>query len=205
VDATELANAGDHPALSFLNTRLHPWGEHLDLLRSGSDYLDWMASVGLIDDSESAWLVKHFTKPRLDAAAVQAGKDREWLRGVVEHWAESGAGVTPAVQNRINAVLAADRQYPQLEADHEGDLALRAHRRWDDIAQLRVPVMAAAADLLANADPDLVRVCDGPECEIWFYDRTKAHRRRWCSQAVCGNRDKVRNHRARAQAAGQTG
>jgi predicted RNA-binding Zn ribbon-like protein len=30
-----------------------------------------------------------------------------------------------------------------------------------------------------------------------FYDRGKNSRRRWCSSAVCGNRDKVANYRAR--------
>jgi len=32
---------------------------------------------------------------------------------------------------------------------------------------------------------------------MWFYDRTKSHRRRWCSMALCGNRAKARAHRER--------
>jgi len=44
------------------------------------------------------------------------------------------------------------------------------------------------ASLLAAGDRHLVRQCDGVDCTMWFYDRTKAHRRRWCSMALCGNR-----------------
>ncbi|MDX3854896.1 CGNR zinc finger domain-containing protein [Streptomyces sp. AK02-01A] len=35
---------------------------------------------------------------------------------------------------------------------------------------------------------------------LWFYDRTKSHRRRWwwCSMETCGNRTKVRARRSRA-------
>nr|WP_254214234.1 CGNR zinc finger domain-containing protein [Burkholderia multivorans] len=32
---------------------------------------------------------------------------------------------------------------------------------------------------------------------LWFLDRTKSHRRRWCSKALCGNRQKVAAFRRR--------
>jgi predicted RNA-binding Zn ribbon-like protein len=43
-----------------------------------------------------------------------------------------------------------------------------------------------------------VRRCEGVDCVLWFYDRTKAHRRRWCSMEGCGNRAKVARFRSRA-------
>ena len=67
-----------------------------------------------------------------------------------------------------------------------------------DAGQLAVLPVGAAVDLFANGNRELVRLCDGAGCNLWFYDRTKSHRRRWCSMAVCGNRDKVKNHRARS-------
>lgn len=60
------------------------------------------------------------------------------------------------------------------------------------------PVAEAVADLMANADFDLVRHCEGEACVLWFYDRTKGHRRRWCTPTGCGNRAKVAAFRARA-------
>ena len=37
--------------------------------------------------------------------------------------------------------------------------------------------------------------------QLMFYDRTKSHKRRWCSMALCGNRHKVAEFRKRRQSA----
>jgi predicted RNA-binding Zn ribbon-like protein len=42
-----------------------------------------------------------------------------------------------------------------------------------------------------------VRVCAGQDCGLIFYDGSAAGARRWCSMSRCGNRAKVRAHRAR--------
>jgi len=54
------------------------------------------------------------------------------------------------------------------------------------------------ADLLADANGERVKICDNPDCRWVFYDTTKGKTRRWCSDKVCGNRDRVRRARARA-------
>jgi predicted RNA-binding Zn ribbon-like protein len=199
MEATELANTGDHPALSFVNTYLHPWGEQIDLLASGADLLDWMVSVGLIDDGHRRGLARRFARADLDAAAARARETREWLRGVIDVWSRSDGSVPLTVERRLNRLLVLDKQYLRFEQSVGGVPQLHVERHWETPEQLVVPMAAAAADLLATGERDLIRICDGPACSLWFYDRTKAHRRRWCSQAVCGNRDKVRNHRTRAQ------
>jgi predicted RNA-binding Zn ribbon-like protein len=66
--------------------------------------------------------------------------------------------------------------------------------------QLLAPLAEAAAEFLATADFSLVRACEGRACILWFYDRTKSHRRRWCSMQVCGNRHKVETFRERQRA-----
>ena len=63
--------------------------------------------------------------------------------------------------------------------------------------QLLAPLAEAAAHLLATADFTLVRKCEDHACTLWFLDRTKSHRRRWCSMALCGNRNKVAAFRQR--------
>jgi predicted RNA-binding Zn ribbon-like protein len=67
------------------------------------------------------------------------------------------------------------------------------------VEQYLAPVAEVVAELLFHADFDLVRHCEGGQCVLWFYDRTKAHRRRWCSPQLCGNRAKVAAFRARAR------
>jgi predicted RNA-binding Zn ribbon-like protein len=71
---------------------------------------------------------------------------------------------------------------------------------WDDQAALdRMlwPVVHSAVDLLSSADLSRVRECHGEGCGWLFLDTSKAQRRRWCSMAICGNREKARRHRQR--------
>ena len=56
---------------------------------------------------------------------------------------------------------------------------------------------ADIAELLTHEYPDLIRECAGDPCTLWFLDRTRSHRRRFCSAAVCGNRAKVAAFRER--------
>jgi predicted RNA-binding Zn ribbon-like protein len=200
MDGTELANSGDDPALNFLNTRMKPWGEAIELLGSGQHFLDWMQSTGLIDRRDRATVSKRFSAEELDDAAAQARAEREWLRREITQWAEAAepAEISTASQRRLNRILAKDAQFLHFD-ETAGVRRLRLRRSWEEPSQLLIPVVAAAAELLATGDRELIRLCDGPSCNLWFYDRTRAHRRRWCSQAVCGNRDKVRNFRARSQ------
>jgi predicted RNA-binding Zn ribbon-like protein len=59
---------------------------------------------------------------------------------------------------------------------------------------LLFPILAAATDLLTSASRGLVRQCAGEGCGWLFLDRSNAGKRRWCSMADCGNRNKARQH-----------
>ena len=59
---------------------------------------------------------------------------------------------------------------------------------------LLYPILVAAADLLTTGPLNCVRYCADPTCGWLFLDRSNAGKRRWCTMADCGNRDKVRKH-----------
>ncbi len=59
---------------------------------------------------------------------------------------------------------------------------------------LLYPVLTAATDLLTSVSRDLVRQCEDASCGWLFLDRSNARKRRWCSMADCGNRNKARKH-----------
>ncbi|MGW1562981.1 CGNR zinc finger domain-containing protein [Streptomyces sp. NPDC002144] len=42
--------------------------------------------------------------------------------------------------------------------------------------------------------PGRLRPCANAECRLFLLDRSRANRARWCSMAVCGNREKARRH-----------
>lgn len=55
-----------------------------------------------------------------------------------------------------------------------------------------------AVDLFAGPLAARIRVCAAENCGLLLVDTTRAGARRWCSMEVCGNRAKVRAHRAGA-------
>ena len=69
------------------------------------------------------------------------------------------------------------------------------------------PTAVGAAALLARETIGLVtrgdarlRQCAADDCPLLFHDVSRSGARRWCSMQRCGNRHKVRQHRARAGA-----
>ncbi len=187
-----------HPALELLNSRAtpSPGAEPIDLIGNGADYLRWLARTGLINDDDLPALEKCFSATQLDAAAADARTLRETLRPLLLAWTGEKPVPFPVdVIDELNALLAQDRRFTQLNRDND-TLALHERRHWEQPAQLLILSAQAWAHLLVEGDPTLIRQCPG--CTIIFYDRTKAHRRRWCSMALCGNRAKVRRHRTSA-------
>lgn len=67
----------------------------------------------------------------------------------------------------------------------------RASARCSDY--LLYPVLASATDLLTSGARDQVRQCEDEGCGWLFLDRSNSRKRRWCSMADCGNRNKARN------------
>jgi len=65
---------------------------------------------------------------------------------------------------------------------------------------LLYPVLTAATDLLTSDSRGLVRQCEDSGCGWLFLDRSNARKRRWCSMADCGNRNKAREYYRREHA-----
>ena len=71
--------------------------------------------------------------------------------------------------------------------------------RWLSPTSPEVPLHACALmveGLLVSADHSRIRKCGAPDCEVYFIDTSKAHRRQWCSMQNCGNREKQRRWRS---------
>jgi predicted RNA-binding Zn ribbon-like protein len=63
--------------------------------------------------------------------------------------------------------------------------------------QLLSTVARDAIDLFTGPYADRVRECGAHDCRLLFVDTSRPGRRRWCAMEHCGNREKVRAHRAR--------
>jgi predicted RNA-binding Zn ribbon-like protein len=180
--------AADHPALELLNTVAQIDGKPLDAWASDADVRQWLIRMGWY--SEATIAAAHA------AGLLKAGRAlRESVRLLVTQ-RKQGEAIDPKA---LNDVMAKASSHPELVADGTGGLRLERRRGQDTPLQLLAPVAEAAAELLATGDFDLVRKCEDAGCTMWFYDRTKSHRRRWCSMALCGNRHKVAAFRQRKQ------
>jgi predicted RNA-binding Zn ribbon-like protein len=175
----------DHPALDLLNTRMMVDGQRRDLLNSDADAARWLEQIGfgratdvVVGDGQ---------------LLARLRKLRDCIEGLLAARRESRVA-DPAA---LNAFLL--RVVPQLVWEEAGAPVLdRLHQ--GDAGHQRLGRLAyAAAELLAEGDFSLVRKCESAECSLMFYDRTKSHKRRWCSMALCGNRHKVAEFRKRRQ------
>ncbi|WP_263356303.1 CGNR zinc finger domain-containing protein [Acidicapsa ligni] len=184
---------GDHPALDFLNTVVKIDGELTDSLQSDRDVLQWIIHFGWLSEKAA----NELARPLRSSLLKTARSLRSTIRTLVE---QRKAGKRPDPQ-ALNEFLAHARTYLKLSIQQDGSLQVERKWKHKTAEELLAPLAESAADLMANADFNLVRRCEDTECVLWFYDRTKSHHRRWCSMAACGNRNKVAAFRKRQQQA----
>ncbi|HTJ18455.1 MAG TPA: ABATE domain-containing protein [Steroidobacteraceae bacterium] len=189
-----------HPAIDFLNTAYAPGGVLVETIGDGRALLDWMMGAGLVDKDEAARLARRFTRKSLDAAAEEARTVREWARTWIEAWRANPARDYGDEIAALNKLLARESRGRELVANKRRlELIERPH--FEDARELIAPIALEIARLVTQEDPSLVKACAGAECTLQFLDRTKAHRRVFCSATACGNRAKVAAFRRRAQRA----
>ncbi|MGO9132440.1 MAG: CGNR zinc finger domain-containing protein [Methylovirgula sp.] len=196
-------------ALDFVNSRARPSGDEVEWIANGEDLLEWLIAAGLLSREAAQGIRSAHAPAALDETAARARDLREWFR----HFAFDHAGRPLAAEAlgelaRLNALLECDELFRVIAiADSSrggsGDQArvstfeCRPVRRWRTPDSLLAPIAEAMADLVCTADFTQVKKCEGAGCTLLFLDRTKGHKRRWCSMAVCGNRAKQAIHRAR--------
>jgi len=189
-----------HPAIDFLNSAYAPGGERVETIGDGRALLDWMVSARLLDKDAAARLARRFTRKSLDAVAEEARTVREWARTWIEAWRANPARDYDDEIAVLNKLLARESRGRELVANKRRlELIERPH--FEDARELLAPIALEIARLVTQEDPSLVKACAGADCTLWFLDRTKAHRRVFCSATGCGNRAKVAAFRRRAQRA----
>jgi predicted RNA-binding Zn ribbon-like protein len=75
---------------------------------------------------------------------------------------------------------------------------LQAGRTDPRAGQALSTIARDAVALFSGTTSGNIRECDADDCDIIYLDTSRAGNRRWCSMQRCGNRHKVRAHRARA-------
>jgi predicted RNA-binding Zn ribbon-like protein len=201
VTAPSFSFHAGHPGLDFINTtfELLPESTPVELIGDGRSFVGWLVDKGLLDTKTPAALRRRFGDESLDEVAAEARVLRKWAREWIERWSDAPAGRYETERHRLNRLLERASSYREVVEDG-GQLKVVEHRRIDSPNQLLALPASEIANLVATEAPELVKRCAGIECPLLFVDRTKAHKRMYCSPAICGNRAKVAAFRARQRA-----
>jgi len=187
---------GGHPALDFLNTAFSPNGEEMEAIGDGRALLDWLVGAELLDRAEADALLSRSGAKAMDVAAVKARKLREQMRAWLQRWRVAPDRAYRTEIAMLNEVIAEGVWRRRLVAGAHGPQVVKQLEIKEVDALL--PLLAWQVALLVTQEQaSLIKSCAGSGCTLWFLDRTKAHRRRFCSATACGNRAKVAAFRER--------
>jgi len=107
----------------------------------------------------------------------------------------AGNKIPPEALQALNHALNLTCRYQLLQRQNALRLEFVPSRKgWDWVL---AETALSFAGLLTGGETSRIKICLNPDCRWIFYDSTKARIRRWCSDKVCGNRDRVRRARAR--------
>lgn len=170
---------------------------------SGATALDFAYTGGMGDnphwerlskpDDLAAWLAERF--PGADGEVTQRDLvDATGLRSAIARsftGVARGEAVTAHDVDVINLFAATPDIPPVLDGGtrQAGRSRLRTSQALSAMARETITLLAG--------DPARIRECAADDCALVFYDESRAASRRWCSMQRCGNRAKVRAHRAR--------
>jgi len=170
-------------ALNFVATVRHRGAKPRDLLATPAALDDWFRLAGCrMPDVVT-------TQQELNEALLLRESIYRTLRALILE-------ITPDRNDvaRINAVAACDLAVPQFDATS-------FQMRWESADPAGASLAAVARDAIAvlcEAGRERLKMCDNRGCLMLFLDQSPANRRRWCAMSICGNREKVRAHRRRA-------
>jgi predicted RNA-binding Zn ribbon-like protein len=189
--------SGGDPALDFVNTLdERPSGAPVENLGTYRDLVRFAELAGLIETSVANRL-RSLEGPNCSRIARRARELRERLYAILAA-AHSGKPV-PKVQ--LDAIASEVRRAHAARALVATATSNAVRHGWTSPSSAEIPLYACALAieaLLVTAEHDRIRKCDASDCEVYFIDTSKAHRRQWCSMQNCGNREKQRRWRSGA-------
>ena len=147
-----------------------------------------------VPDDLTTWLRERFP------IAVGAARSRDLfdaisLRDAIGRMAtvtSQGEGPRAADIDLVNLYAATPDIPPTLTGGTR-----QAGRSVQTVPQALSTIARDAVDLFDPAHAERIRECAGDDCSMVYLDTSRAASRRWCSMQRCGNRAKVRAHRAR--------
>jgi predicted RNA-binding Zn ribbon-like protein len=157
--------------------------EGTDVMADADAAREWLIDAGLLDQAASA----------SPSELSRAREVRESLRWLLAH--DNGAGEVP--EERLAPLRGLTETHrARLTLEDGGAIGLENARRQDlddGLFELLLIVRRAQED----GTWERLKVCTNPDCQWAFFDRSRNQQGSWCDMALCGNRLKNRELRAR--------
>jgi predicted RNA-binding Zn ribbon-like protein len=90
----------------------------------------------------------------------------------------------------INQILRITEGHDEIVLE-ENSWKIEFKAREGGLDWLLAAIARSAAEIIVEGAQARLRICANPACRLFFSDKSRTHRRRWCSMAICGNRHKV--------------
>lgn len=189
----EVLRIGNDLAVDFANT-VHAPGKPAGALHSWSDLVDFLELRGGMAPGDGAQLraMGETDARRCAAAFAQALQLRETIRAMLAAMVSKRA-LRASWVAEVNQALAWGAGAARLVRQDTG-WRLGFAPGLADPHRVLAPIARSIADLAASGRSVEIGKCANPRCVLFFRDRSRSRRRRWCSMAVCGNRMKVAAH-----------
>ncbi|HJR02998.1 MAG TPA: ABATE domain-containing protein [Methylomirabilota bacterium] len=180
-------------AVEFANTVYSP-GAPAGALHTWNDLVDFLELRGAVPAGDGAVLrAMGATDARRCAAAfARAMELRETIRAMLGAMAARRSLRAQWVAE-VNQALASGAGASRLVREDSG-WRLGLAPGPEGPLRILAPIARAVADLAVSGRSVEIGKCANPRCLLYFRDRSRTRRRRWCSMAVCGNRMKVAAH-----------
>lgn len=181
---------GNNLFLDFVNTQKMRDGLPFETLESFADFVAWSIAANLLENGQALDLFEKWNGESSTDQFLQGTiKFRNLLRELAENLAD-GKKVPDKIIIAINALLKKQSGFTEIE---KGENGFEKRFRFDlsEPSKLHQPISESAADFLCYANFEFLRKCENAGCVLYFYDKTKNHRRRWCSMKACGNQAKA--------------
>src|SRR5215475_9097181 len=172
--------SGGDPALDFVNTLdERPSGAPVENLATYGELVRFAALAGLIDVSASRRL-RRLKGPNCSRIARRSRALREHLHAILAA-AHAGKKVPKGF---LDAIATEVRRAHAARALVATAASSPFRHNWISPSSPEIPLHACALaieTLLVTADHKRIRKCGASDCDVYFIDTSKAHRRRWCS------------------------
>lgn len=174
-------------------------GNAFDRLHSFADLVRWARQAALIPAGEAERLVQ-LASHRQEAAEAVLARACELREAIYLIFAALAAQAEPPAEavSLLNDELSRALGHLGLAWSPAG-FTWQWRTPEDSLDAVLWPIVRSAAELLISPTVQSVRQCANATCSWLFLDTSRNHSRRWCDMRGCGNRAKVRRHRARAR------